>query len=316
MDSNSDKAKRFILWSLIVSLFVHISVLGFLKLNDLHDFKSVQNKKKEKRLRVVLQQRKSKPKQIVTSEKSKKKERDPKAKFLSKDTQKFDRQTTSRNTGAFKAAGRGQKNGKKPQKPQKAVKKITAVSKTPSKSVQQKKGRKSKKKISFADLAVGRQVPQAKPKKKRAAASMAALGLKNGQKDKTGLSANNDFVEDVPLGDMTKLNTVEYKYYGFYHRIKQKLEQYWGNSIQQKAQRLWKTGRRIASNENMITSLQITLDDKGNIVRINVKGSSGVQELDEAAIESFNKAGPFPNPPSGMMKNGLAVIEWGFVVKS
>jgi TonB family protein len=316
LDNNSDKAKRFILWSLIVSLFVHIGVLGFIKLSDLNSFKSVQNKKKEKRLRVVLQQRNSKPKQIVTSEESKKKERDPKAKFLSKNTQKFDRQMTARNTGSFKAAGKGQKNGKKPQRPQKAVKKMTAVSKTPSKSVQQKKGRKSKKKISFADLAVGRQVPQAKPKKKRAAASMAALGLKNGLKDKTGLSANNDFVEDVPLGDMTKLNTVEYKYYGFYHRIKQKLEQYWGNSIQQKAKRLWKTGRRLASNENRITSLQITLDDKGNIVRINVKGSSGVQELDEAAVESFNKAGPFPNPPSGMMKNGLAVIEWGFVVKS
>lgn len=316
MENNSDKAKRFILWSLIVSLFVHIGVLTFFKLSDLSTFKSAQKPEKEKRMRVVLQQRQSKPKQIVTSEQTKNKKRDPKAKFLSKSTQTFDRQMTAKTTGSFKAAGKGQKNGKKPQKPQKAVKQMTAVAKTPSKSVAQKKGRKAKKKISFADLAVGRKAPQAKPKKKRAAASLAALGLKNGQKDKTGLSANNDFVEDIPLGDMTKLNTVEYKYYGFYHRIKQKLEQYWGNSIQQKAQRLWKTGRRLASSENRITSLQITIDDKGNIVRINVKGSSGVQELDDAAIESFNKAGPFPNPPSGMMKNGLAVIEWGFVVKS
>lgn len=315
MDNHVEKAKRFILWSLILSLFVHIGVLGFIKLSDLNSFKTAEKKKEEKRLRVVLQQRNSKPKQIVTSEKSKNKKRDPKAKFLSQNNQTFDRQTTARTTGSFRAAGKGQKNGKKAQKPQKAQKSL-AVAKTPSKSVQQKKGRRSNKKISFADLAVGRKVPQAKPKKERAAASLAALGLKNGQKDKTGLSANNDFVEDVPLGDMTKLNTVEYKYYGFYHRIKQKLEQYWGNSIQEKAKRLWKTGRRLASSENRITSLQITIDDKGNIVRINVKGSSGVQELDDAAIESFNKAGPFPNPPSGMMKNGLAVIEWGFVVKS
>ena len=115
---------------------------------------------------------------------------------------------------------------------------------------------------------------------------------------------------------MTRLNTVEYKYYGFYHRIKQKLEQYWGNSIQKKAHALWKSGRRMPASANRITSLEVTLDKRGKIVNVNVKGSSGVRELDEAAIESFNKAGPFPNPPKGMVKNGHARIQWGFVVKS
>lgn len=301
---------------MLLSLFIHLGVLTFFKLQDFQTLKSAQKPEEERRIRVVLQNSNSKPKQIVTSEKSKNKKRDPKAKFLSKDNQTFDRQTTARNTGSFKAAGKGQKDGKKvasSSKPTPAV----AVVKTPSKTPQKKRGKNSKKKISFADLAVGSKAPnKAKPQKKRAAASLAALGLKNGHKDRTGLSANNDFVEDVPLGDMTALNTVEYKYYGFYHRIKQKLEQYWGNSIQKKAQDLWKSGRRFPANKNRITSLQITIDQKGNIVRINVKGSSGVRELDEAAVESFNKAGPFPNPPSGMMKNGLAVIEWGFVVKS
>ena len=57
------------------------------------------------------------------------------------------------------------------------------------------------------------------------------------------------------------------------------------------------------------------MDSKGNIVDILIKSTSGIQELDEAAMESFNKAGPFPNPPSGMVKNGFATLEWGFVVK-
>lgn len=316
MKNNVEKAKRFILWSLLLSLFIHLTVLSFFKLRDFETFKNAQRPQEEKRIRVVLQNKNSKPKQIVTSEKSKNKKRDPKAKFLSKDTQTFDRQTTARNTGSFKAAGKGRKDGKKVSSQQQEQTPAVAAVKTPSKVTQKKRGKKSKKKISFADLAVGSKVPKAKPQKKKAAASLAALGLQNGLKNKSGLSANNDFVEDVPLGDMTALNTVEYKYYGFYHRIKQKLEQYWGNSIQRKAEALWKSGRRLPANKNRITSLQITIDNKGNIVRINVKGSSGVRELDEAAVESFNKAGPFPNPPSGMMKNGLAVIEWGFVVKS
>jgi protein TonB len=114
---------------------------------------------------------------------------------------------------------------------------------------------------------------------------------------------------------MTHLNTIEFKFYGFYHRIRQKLEQYWGNSLREKADLLAKQGRRIASDVDKITSLSIHIDTRGNIVKIMLRSTSGVKELDDAAIESFNKAGPFPNPPQGMMKDGVAVIEWGFVVK-
>ncbi len=79
---------------------------------------------------------------------------------------------------------------------------------------------------------------------------------------------------------------------------------------------LHKSGRKIASVDNRITSLVITLDSRGAIRDISLKGTSGLKLLDDAAIESFNQAGPFPNPPKGMVKNGVATIEWGFVVKS
>ena len=276
-------------------------------------------KKKEHKLRVMLKQ-KSKPKQIVTSEDADSKERAKDAKYLGKKTQTFLRETSARNVGSFKKAAKGSKQGVKSasqvkeKTPQKLAKKTEA--KTKKKVAQKKTKNKSKlrKKVSLADLAAPKVSPS-EVMRKRPAPSLAALGLKNGKAKAAGLSANNDFVEDVPLGDMTRLNTVEYKYYGFYHRIKQKLEQYWGNSIQKKARALWKSGRRMPASENRITSLEVTIDRKGRVVRVNVKGSSGVRELDEAAIESFNKAGPFPNPPKGMVKNGHARIQWGFVVK-
>jgi protein TonB len=129
------------------------------------------------------------------------------------------------------------------------------------------------------------------------------------------VAQSNDYVEDVPLGEQTHLNTTEFKYYGFYHRIKQKLEQHWGASLQEKMERIYKSGRQVASIDNRITSLVVKLDEKGNIVEVQISSTSGVRELDDAAIESFNKAGPFPNPPKGMMENGVARIEWGFVVK-
>lgn len=276
-------------------------------------------KKEEQKIRVVLRN-KEQPKQIVTSETSKDKKKDPKAKFLSKNDQSFKKQMTARTTGAFKEAGKGKKDGKKatPVKEVKEQKVAKANRKIIQKAIKKEKGKNSKNKtINMADLAMGFDANAPKKQRERKVAQKSSnLGLKSGNSKKTGLSANNDFVEDIPLGDMTRLNTVEYKYYGFYHRIKQKLEQYWGNSIKKKATALWKSGRRIPASENKITSLEITLDSAGNIVSINVKGSSGVRELDDAAVESFNKAGPFPNPPKGLVKNGTAKIEWGFVVKS
>jgi TonB family protein len=134
------------------------------------------------------------------------------------------------------------------------------------------------------------------------------------KKTSSSPSRTNDFLENIPPGDLTYLNTIEYKYYGFFHRIRQKIEQFWGRSLKEKAEQLLQEGRRLATDELLITGLVVTLSPEGVITHIRIKGSSGVLELDEAAVEAFNHAGPFPNPPKGLVKNGKVEIEWGFVV--
>jgi protein TonB len=173
------------------------------------------------------------------------------------------------------------------------------------------------KNLKFSDLAFkASQKVIKKQTKKRKKNNLIKKGLAYGKATGLGLGSNNDYLEDMPLGDFTKLNTQEYEYYGFYHRVRQKLEQFWGANIQQQAERIFKQGRSLASESNLITGLTISLNSRGEIVDILVKSTSGVKELDEAAIESFNQAGPFPNPPKGMVKSGLATIEWGFVVNT
>ena len=156
--------------------------------------------------------------------------------------------------------------------------------------------------------------PQAVLKKKAKQAKL-VLGIEAGKLGQLGLARSNDYVEDVPLGDVTSLNTIEYKYFGFYNRIKQKLEQFWGRSLKEKADAIYRSGRRMPASADRITSVVVTIDAKGNIIDVAIASTSGMRELDEAAVESFNKAGPFPNPPKGMITNGVAKIEWGFVVK-
>ena len=239
----------------------------------------------------------SQRKQIVQSEDSEAREK-KKNSFLSDKDRSFDRQTVAKNVEIFKKAALGDARVT-----QKAQTKSTEAKKVDFKNI----------KLSDLGMAAGE---QGLPKRLRAPASESVQGMKNGDPLAQGLSATNDYVEEVTLGDFTHLNTVEYKFYGFYHRIRQKLEQFWGKSIQEKAEAIFRSGRRLPASENLITSLQVTLDAKGEIVNVKILGASGVKELDDAAIESFNEAGPFPNPPKELLVNGKATIDWGFVVKS
>ena len=293
---------KIIFYLLLLSFIGHFLTL-LIKLSPppTHEDKSIA-KKKEKRIRLVVKKN-PKKQQIVSTEKKREKKPDEPA-FLGEYNQSFDRQTTATKIAPFKKAGQGEKNAR------------PTLFAQPNPSPPQKKQSSSKKKIlgkrlKFQDLNIGSTMTEAIQRSPAAAQK----GQKNGDRKESGLAQNNDFLEDVPMGDVTNLNTVEYKYYSFFNRIKRKLEVHWGKSLREKTLAMYKDGRRIPANSLQITSLIISLDSKGNIVNIVIKGSSGIREFDDAALESFNRAGPFPNPPKSMLKNGTARIEWGFVVK-
>jgi TonB family protein len=218
--------------------------------------------------------------QIVQSEETESQDRPDEAQFFSDKNRKFLRQTLAKKVEIFKSSS------------------STAVEE-----------KKENKKISLSDLGAYSKnhhpLQAAALEKKTSSKKMARSQVE---------SSTNDFVENVPLGSLTNLNTVEYVYYGYYHRIRQKLEQFWGRSLTDMARSFIGQGRRIATGDHLVTSLVITLNPLGEITSILIKGSSGIRELDHAAVDSFNKAGPFPNPPKGLIHNGQVSIEWGFIV--
>lgn len=133
----------------------------------------------------------------------------------------------------------------------------------------------------------------------------------------TEASRNSDYLKDVEIGGETMLNTREFKYYTYYTRIRKQLAQYWEPKVRQKMGQMFKQGRRIASEKDHITKLLIVLNERGQLVRVQVLGESGVQDLDEAATEAFRAAAPFPNPPQGIVESdGTVKIRWDFVLES
>jgi protein TonB len=285
---NDNTLKLLLTFSIIIHAFIFI-----VKFNPISISKSNSQEKAQKLLLNLIKNNKAR--QIVeTVESENKLNSEPK--FLSKKDNNFLRETKARRVERFNIAGRGVVNGKNKAKTKSSAK---------------------KKELTLASLRDKYMESIQDFKKEEVQENRSpAFGMKNGVEKSKGLHSSNDYIEDLPLGDFTQVNTQEYKYFGFYNRIKYKLEKYWGRNIESQAKKLLKSGRSIASDQNHLTSLVIQINGRGEILNVQVKSTSGLKELDSAAVKSFNQAGPFPNPPKGMVKNGVATIEWGFVVNT
>ena len=127
----------------------------------------------------------------------------------------------------------------------------------------------------------------------------------------------NDYVQGMKESESTALNTREFVYYTYFQRIRTQLDRAWQTILREKLQKLYWSGRSIASDQDHTTKTVVTLDKKGEITRIQLLEESGVVDLDDAAVKAFNKAGPFPNPPREMVdKSGEIQIHWDFILKT
>lgn len=126
-----------------------------------------------------------------------------------------------------------------------------------------------------------------------------------------------DFVEGIRESDRTALNTREFVFYGYFQRIRERLDRAWVPILRQKLITYYRTGRHLASDMDHTTRVIVVLNEKGEIVRVEMISESGAKPLDDAAVAAFNKAGPFPNPPKGIVdRNREVKIPWDFVLKT
>ncbi|MGZ3687431.1 MAG: energy transducer TonB family protein [Bdellovibrionota bacterium] len=129
-------------------------------------------------------------------------------------------------------------------------------------------------------------------------------------------SVGGDYVKGFKESDRTALNTVEYVYFSYMQRIRERFELAWRPLVREKIVRYYNNGRKLASDFEHKTDVLVTLNDTGEVTKIQVLAQSGTQELDEAAVEAFNKAGPFPNPPRGLLDpRGFTQVRWAVIIR-
>jgi len=126
----------------------------------------------------------------------------------------------------------------------------------------------------------------------------------------TGAAPNDRL--DVDEGEGTFLNTKEWKYSGYFNRVKQSVGMQWNPNLVLRTRD--PTGN-IYGSRDRYTLLQVTLDERGGLKDVSVERSCGVDFLDLEAVHSFERAQPFPNPPPGLVQADATVrFDFGFFI--
>jgi TonB family protein len=119
-----------------------------------------------------------------------------------------------------------------------------------------------------------------------------------------------DHLEDVENGDETALSAKRWVYASFFNRLKRQVAQNWDPVS------VWRrrdpTGT-VYGFKTRVTEVRVSLSRKGELAKILVTTPSGVVELDDEAVRAFKSAGPFPNPPDGLIqKDNLITFAFSF----
>lgn len=167
-------------------------------------------------------------------------------------------------------------------------------------------GPKSAVKVSDLGVKIAGVTPQDYQKDRNWADAHTGEALRGGQ-----------YIQGVKPGEVTALNTKEFVFFSYFERVRRQLDQAWQPIVKQNIGRIVKGGRQLASNADFITRTLVTMNERGEILRIQLLEQSGTEDLDQAAIDALNKAGPYPNPPRGLIDSSGAVhIRWDFILKT
>lgn len=239
---------------------------------------------------------------------------DQKTRFLGKHNQKVVRQQIAKNLGEFKNVGEKKGEAAPEMKVAKADQPIDFKPKFDLTRTIQERDEREKAVEDASEITIptvnleARKPAQNQPTKKKPDVGRGAGGEQ---------SQTLDYIKELEPGLETALSTKEFVYHGFFSRIRRQLEQHWGPGVKRKIDEMQRKGRMPASTDDRVTKCLVTLDKRGNIMKVQVIGDSGLRELDEAAVDAFRSAAPFPNPPDGMVDDdGTIKIRWDFVLEA
>jgi TonB family protein len=122
-------------------------------------------------------------------------------------------------------------------------------------------------------------------------------------------SGTQDYLKDIDEGDETALNAKKWKFASFFNRVKQQVRDHWRPA--EEYRRRDPTGS-IYGQKDRYTLLRVQLKPDGSLANVALENPSGIEFLDDEAIEAFKQAQPFPNPPKQLVDGDSGMINFRF----
>ena len=119
-----------------------------------------------------------------------------------------------------------------------------------------------------------------------------------------------DALRDVDDGDETALNSKRWRFASFFNRVKRQVAEHWHPD---EVYRQRDPTGAVYGRRNRYTELRIQLKPDGRLSKVALASPSGLEFLDDEAIEAFKEAEPFPNPPRQLIENGHINFGFGFL---
>jgi TonB family protein len=120
-----------------------------------------------------------------------------------------------------------------------------------------------------------------------------------------------DYLHDVDDGESTALNAKKFKYASFFNRVKRAVAEEWHPDI---VYLRHDPSGNVYGAKDRVTVLRVHLKPDGQLQSATMMQSSGVEFLDDEAIDAFRRAQPFVNPPGQLVDaDGLIHFNFGFV---
>ncbi len=131
-----------------------------------------------------------------------------------------------------------------------------------------------------------------------------ALTNKEGLAAPTQASSRTQYLAGAPqndrldekLGSSVALNTIEFVGSAYINRIKRQVNLYWSQNVDNLPPSLPLTKPRY----NTVVAVVLTSD--GALEALTVTTESGIGSVDNAVVQAFRVAGPFPNPPEQLIR--------------
>jgi protein TonB len=124
-------------------------------------------------------------------------------------------------------------------------------------------------------------------------------------------SGTSDHLPDIDDGEQTSLNARGWKFATFFNRVKRQIRENW-KAVDEYRKR--DPSGAIYGGGEHATILGVMLRPDGSLAGVRIEKPSGVEFLDDAAVEAVKRAQPFANPPRGLVdETGQVRFRFGFI---